>query len=91
MSNEDFQVYTPAEAVKYLKEVRGIIFTVDGLRNRRRRKQAHAKHVLTSNTLWTKAELDAIQPSKRTKRVPNFDQVKKNENGGEGTSFSSVI
>ena len=84
---EDQDLYTPSEAVKYLKESRGLLFTVDGLKSRRRRNKAKARRTLINNTLWTKAELDAIQPSGRTKLVP----VKKNENeGGEG-SFSSVI
>jgi len=67
---DDKDIYTPAEAVKYLREERGIIFTVDSLRNRRRNKQAQANRVLTSITLWTRSELDAIQPSRKTKRVP---------------------
>jgi hypothetical protein len=87
MSNEDQDLYTPSEAVKYLKESRGLIFTVDGLKSRRRRNQAKAKRTLINNTLWTKAELDTIQPSGRTKLVP----TKKNENGGEGGSSLSVI
>jgi hypothetical protein len=80
MSIEDFQIYTPAKAVKYLREERGIIYSVASLRNLRRRKQAHAEHTETSITLWTKAELDAIEPSKRTKRV------KKSELAGDGKS-----
>jgi hypothetical protein len=87
MSNEEQDLYTPSEAIKYLEESRGLIFTVDGLKSRRRRNKAKARRTLINNTLWTKAELDAIEPSRRTKLVP----VKKNENGGEGGSFSSVI
>jgi hypothetical protein len=83
---EDQDLYTPAEAVKYLQESRGLILTVDGLKSRRRRNQAQAKHHLINNTLWTKTELDAIQPSGRTKLVP----VKKNGvDGGEKTNHDA--
>jgi hypothetical protein len=82
MNSEDNYIYTPGEAVRYLREKRGLIFTVDGLRNRRRHKQAHAERVLANTTLWTKAELDAIEPSKRTKRV------KKN---GDSAQIPSVM
>ncbi len=72
---EDREVYTPAEAVEYLRKKRGIIFTVDSLRNRRRYKQAQAYRVLPRTTLWTRKELDAIQPSWKTKRVaPEAEQ-----------------
>ena len=82
--NDEQQVFTPAEAVKYLKEKRGLVFSVATLRSRRRYGLAHADRVLTSTTLWTKAELDAIEPTARTKRV------KKNESEDWDTNFSSV-
>lgn len=85
---EDYDIFTPAEAVKYLREKRGLIFTVDGLRNRRRNKQATARRVLSNTTLWTKAELDAIQPSRKTKRVSD---EKKGQNGGIEGDFPSVM
>ena len=87
MSNEDYDIFTPAEAVKYLKEKRGLIFTVDGLRNRRRNKQAIARHVLSNTTLWTRAELDAIQPSRKTKRVP----VEKKDDDEESQNSSVML
>lgn len=77
---DEKDIYTPAEAVQYLREKRGIVFTVDGLRNRRRNKQAQAHRVLTSITLWTKEELDAIEPSRKTKRVP-IDEEANGETG----------
>jgi hypothetical protein len=77
------EIFTPSEAVIYLRDKRGLIFTVDGLRNRRRNKQAFAHRVLTSTTLWTKAELDAIVPSRKTKTVVS---LKKSENDGGDAS-----
>jgi hypothetical protein len=72
--DEDYEVYTPAEAVKYLEEKRGMIFAVASLRNRRRHHQAQAHRVLSNTSLWTKTELDAIQPSSRTKRVKKSEK-----------------
>lgn len=62
-------IYTPSEAIEYLRTERKIILSVEGLRKRRSRDQAKASRVLTNNSLWTKADLDAIEPSKWTKRV----------------------
>lgn len=61
-------VYTPSEAVKYLAEKRGIYLSVTALRVRRNRKKAQASRVLGRTSLWTKEELDAIEPSKRGKK-----------------------
>ncbi len=61
------QVYTPKEAVEYLAE-RGIHLSVDALRLRRKRGTAKAERVLDRITLWTKEELDAIQPPRRGRR-----------------------
>jgi len=87
MSDEN-EIYTPSEAVEYLRKERGLIYKVDSLRNLRRTKRAHAGRVLVNNTLWTKAELDAIQPSAKTKRV---ESEKKGDSEGEEGSSSSVI
>jgi hypothetical protein len=61
------QIYTPKEAVEYLAG-RGIHMSVDALRLRRKRGTAKAERVLTRITLWTKEELDAIQPPRRGRR-----------------------
>ena len=87
MSDTEREIYTPSEAINYLREKRGIIFTVDGLRNRRRNKGAQAHRVLVNNSLWTKSELDAIQPSWKTKRVP----VKKTDGDDERHNPSVML
>jgi len=79
--------YTPSEAVEYLRNERGIIYAVTSLRNLRRRKKATASHKLINNTLWTKAELDAIRPSSRTKRV----ETEGDSEGGRGESSSMIL
>jgi hypothetical protein len=68
------KVFTPAEAVEYLKRKRGIVYSVASLRNLRRHGRAQARHVIGSISLWTKAELDAIEPTARTKRVKPEDE-----------------
>lgn len=70
MSEEEKKVYIPSEAVRYLREKRGIIMSVGNLRQRRNRGTAKAKNVYDRTSLWTKEELDAIEPSPKTKRVP---------------------
>lgn len=65
----DNHLFTPSEAVKYLKEMRGIIYQVSSLRNFRRSGKTVPRLKLINNALWTKAELDAIEPTSRTKRV----------------------
>lgn len=73
------QLYTPAEAVVYLREQRGLIFTVGGLRNRRKRGKAQTSRVLDRISLWTQKELDAIEPSRRTQRVePRIQKADEN-------------
>jgi hypothetical protein len=69
VNKEMEQVFLPSEAIAYLKEKRGIIMSVANLRQRRKRGTAKAEHVGTRTSLWTKEELDAIQPSPRTRRV----------------------
>lgn len=69
MLEEDKELYLPSEAVEYLKKERGIIITVAGLRQRRQRGTASTGRVSKRTALWTREELDAIQPSPRTKRV----------------------
>ena len=66
---EDQEIFLPAEAVEYLKNKRGIIISVAGLRQRRKRGTAKTARVGKRTSLWTKEELDAIQPSPKTKRV----------------------
>ncbi len=61
--------FTPEQAVKYLREKRGIIISVPGLRQRRKRGTATTGEVYKRTSLWTKEELDAIKPSPRTKLV----------------------
>ena len=58
------KLYTPAEAVEYLREQRGISVTVGGLRQWRNRGFAKIdpERTHTQITLWTKKELDSIQP-----------------------------
>lgn len=63
---ESQRVYTPAEAVKYLEEVRGIRLSVTALRMRRFRHKATTNRVLDRISLWTQEELDAIEPSARS-------------------------
>jgi hypothetical protein len=65
----DDHLFTPSEAVKYLREKRGIIYQVSSLRNFRRSGKTVPKLKLINNALWTKAELDTIEPTSRTKRV----------------------
>jgi hypothetical protein len=60
--------YTPAEAVQYLKEQRGIAISVAGLRTRRKRGQVKTGCVIGNIALWTKEELDAVEPLRRQKR-----------------------
>lgn len=60
---------TPEEAIDYLRSERKIIYHVASLRNLRRRGQAKSKGVKRRTTLWTKEELDAIRPTRRTRRV----------------------
>jgi len=62
-------LFTPEQAVKYLREKRGLIITVPGLRQRRKRGTAKTSQVYKRTSLWTREELDAIKPSPRTKRV----------------------
>ena len=64
------ELFTPAEAVQYLREKRGIILTVASLRNRRRRNQDRAYRVLANNSLWTKEQLDNLKEFSHTKHVP---------------------
>jgi hypothetical protein len=75
------KLYTPAEAVEYLRKMRGILYSVDGLRNLRRRKRADAELKLGNNTLWTQEELDAIQPTPWTKRAPIEEKNNEDEQG----------
>lgn len=62
--------FTPAEAVKYLREKRGIIMSVSALRQRRNRGTAKAE-VTEGNrmSIWTKEELDRLPISPRTRVV----------------------
>jgi hypothetical protein len=46
MQEKEQTFFTPAEAITYLREKRGLIFTVGSLRNRRRRGQASSSRVL---------------------------------------------
>ena len=68
------KLYTPAEAVIYLREKRGLIITVPGLRQRRKRGTATTQRMTPRIGLWTQAELDAIVPSHRTRRVDDFEK-----------------
>jgi len=70
---DDQKLFTPGEAVEYLREKRGIILSVVSLRQRRLRGTAKASRVLTRSSLWTKEELDALKVSPRTKLVPSED------------------
>ncbi len=85
MQKDPNYVYTPAEAVEYLKEKRGIIYGVASLRNLRRRGRATTGRILKNTSLWTQEELDAIQPSSRTKRQDTQDE------DGQGGFSTSVI
>jgi hypothetical protein len=66
--NEDKQVFTPSEAIEYLAEKRGIHTTAHALRLRRLRGTVKAEHVTSRITLWTKEELDAIEPPRRGRK-----------------------
>jgi hypothetical protein len=68
------KLYTPAEAVKYLQEKRGILITVPGLRQRRKRGTATTHRMTSRMALWTESELDAIVPSPRTRRVGDTEE-----------------
>lgn len=69
--SEPPKLYIPAEAVKYLQEKRGIVMTVAALRQRRKRGTAKQdkSRIYERTSLWTQEELDAIEPSLRTKRT----------------------
>jgi hypothetical protein len=62
--SEEKRYYTPAEAVQYLKEERGIEISVAGLRTRRKRGQVKTDFIVGNIALWTKEELDAVEPIK---------------------------
>ena len=62
---EENRLFTPSEAVKYLEEKRNIHLSVTALRMRRRRKKVKADRVLGRISLWTKEELDTIEPARR--------------------------
>lgn len=81
----DDHLFTPSEAVQYLKEKRGLIYQVSSLRNFRRGGRVVPKLKLINNALWTKAELDAIEPTSRTKRV---DDGGKDESNGHDVSVT---
>lgn len=84
----DDHLFTPSEAVNYLKEKRGIIYQVSSLRNFRRSGKTVPKLKLINNALWTKAELDAIEPTSRTKRVQEGEN---NENNGHSLSVTPHV
>lgn len=86
MQEDPNYVYTPSEAVEYLKEQKGISYSIASLRNLRRRGRATTHRILKNNSLWTKEELDAIQPSSRTKRV----EIQKKDDS-EGFSSSVIL
>jgi hypothetical protein len=62
------ELYTPAEAIQYLKDHRGMHITAAALRQRRHRGTAKALKVADRVSLWTKEELDAINPSSKPGR-----------------------
>jgi len=66
---EEPKVYTPAEAVRYLAEERGIYLSVAALRMRRNRGTAKAAHVSERISIWTQDELDTLKapPGARNK------------------------
>src|SRR5258708_24789933 len=66
---------TPEEAATYLRTERGILYSVASLRNLRRRGRAESKGVKSRTTLWTKAELDAITPTSRTRMVAKEERI----------------
>ncbi len=81
------EFYTPSEAVRYLREKRGIIYTVTTLRDLRLKGRATPSRILHRTSLWTREQLDAIKPTKRTKRVPVKPEEEENDRGnGTGTS-----
>ncbi len=90
-SDRETELFTPAEAVEYLRNKRGLIYTTSGLRSIRFYKRASTHRVLRSGglsiSLWTKAELDAIQPTKRTKRVKPEEE----DDQGKGTSVRLML
>lgn len=55
------EVYMPDEAVKYLREQRGIRTTVGYLRIKRLRGGVQPSKKGKRTSLWTKAELDALE------------------------------
>ncbi len=65
IKSEENRLFTPSEAVKYLEEKRGIHLSVTALRMRRRRKKVTANRVLGRISLWTKEELDTIEPARQ--------------------------
>jgi len=84
------QFYTPAQAVKYLREERGIDITVAGLRTRRKRKQVSTGFIVGNIALWTKEELDAVGPIKprgRQKAKGDGDNEEENEDTTSDVGF----
>ena len=73
----------PGEAVKYLREHRGIIMSVQNLRQMRLRRLKRGKpmqdpaRVFPRTSLWTKEELDNIPITWKTRLVEGFS----NEDG----------
>jgi len=64
-------VYPPVRASEYLRRVRGMVIQPDSLRAIKRRRQlpTEAEMQMERMTLWTREELDAIEPTSWTKRV----------------------
>ncbi len=67
---KEINVYTPAEAVKYLAEERGIHLSVTALRMRRNRNKAHAAHVASRISIWTQDELNTLEVPKGARNKP---------------------
>src|SRR5690348_4275054 len=79
---------TPEEAVEYLRDVRGILYSVASLRNLRRRGRAVSHGVKKRTTLWTKEELDAIKASPRTRLATTNREGDSSE---EGDHFDGCV
>lgn len=68
-TTQDDRLFTPGEAVEYLRKKRGIVISVAALRARRLRGTNNASRVLNRTSLWTKQELDTIKPAPQTRQV----------------------
>ncbi|TMC20444.1 MAG: hypothetical protein E6J34_12655 [Chloroflexi bacterium] len=71
--------YTPQLAVEYLRRVRGLDYAPSSLRSIRRFNRISSKIQFTNTTLWSREELDSLEPTSRTKRVEPEEELTQQE------------